>query len=151
MEDFIDYLESKGKWLEVINQLVKVPGAFPYAYHCLSMCPCPLASTPAHAPEMRNREDMGTCLPLCPGGARPLLFLPTLPTPVPLQVLNDPDFVSNKGKTKHELWVKLCSLLSKQTEVRIAPSHSNNDPVPLPLCLGTQVPQTLPDDATLLW
>uniref|UniRef100_A0A7S1J111 Suppressor of forked domain-containing protein n=1 Tax=Eutreptiella gymnastica TaxID=73025 RepID=A0A7S1J111_9EUGL len=54
VEDFIDYLESKGKWLEVINQLVKV--------------------------------------------------------------LNDPDFVSTKGKTKHELWVKLCSLLSKQTE-----------------------------------
>eukprot|EP00668_Euglena_longa_P046606 GGOE01062291.1.p1 GENE.GGOE01062291.1~~GGOE01062291.1.p1 ORF type:complete len:919 (+),score=341.82 GGOE01062291.1:110-2866(+) len=54
VEDFIEYLEQKGKWLEVINQLVKV--------------------------------------------------------------LNDPDFVSTKGKTKHELWVKLCTLLSKQTE-----------------------------------
>jgi len=54
VEDFIEYVEQKGRWLEVINQLVKV--------------------------------------------------------------LNDPDFTSTKGRTKHELWVKLCTLLSKQTE-----------------------------------
>eukprot|EP00906_Rhabdomonas_costata_P027664 RCo039250 len=54
VEDFVDYLKQKQKWVEVINCLVRV--------------------------------------------------------------LNDPDFVSVKGRTKHELWVELCTLLSKQDQ-----------------------------------